>query len=293
MKNILLIIVLINATILFNACEPKQEDAIELSEVPSNVTFSISEKQGEVNTYVLTNTTAGTFLHQWDLGNGDTATGAEVEVYYPFQGEYTVRLKAFNDGGFGEGTNTVSVAEDDAAPCAPGSLVEFFSSCEEQTWVLLPEAGAYWVGPVDNSMTWWSNGQSDVDARPCAFNDEWTFTVNGEVIYDTKGDLWAEDYMGFNFECVADDQLADNVAPWASNSYTYATVEGDIEQLSLNGLGAFLGLPKATNNGEVTEPVNAITYDIIDKGENADGKYFEVEVNFGGGLWRFKYVTKE
>jgi len=265
---------------------------MELSAVPTNVTFEVTPKAGEVNTYILKNTTTGAFLYQWDLGNGETANGEEVEVYYPLKGDYQVTLKAFNDGGFGEGSNSISVLEDDAFPCVPGSLAAFLSGCEEQAWVLLQGAGAYWVGPADNSMTWWSSSDSDFAARPCAFDDEWVFNTVGEVRYDTKGELWAEDYMGYPFECVTDDALADNLSVWASNNYSYTTVDGDVEQLTLNGLGAFLGLPKATNVGEVTEPVSSITYDIIDKGEDADGKYFEAEVNFGGGIWRFKYVTK-
>lgn len=291
MNKIFQLIAFASVLLFFNSCEPAQEDAIELSAVPSNVSFSVAEKAGEVNTYILTNTTSGTFLHQWDLGNGTTVTGDEVEVYYPLKGDYEITLRAFNNGGFGESKGTVNVLEDDSAPCTPNSLAEFLTDCEERTWTLLQDAGAYWVGP-DPDNTWWSSPAEAVTERFCAFDDEWTFMVTGEMIYDTQGDLWAEDYMGYDFECVTDDQLAENVAPWASGEHIFVGIEGgDVEQIQLIGLGAFMGLPKAANGAEVTEPVASITYDIVDRSEDADGKYMELEVNYNIGIWRFKFVS--
>lgn len=292
MKNIFPILIFA-FTLLFTACEPQQEDAIDLSAVPTNVSFEVTPSATETNVYIFKNTTPATFLYQWDFGNGETAVGAEVSAYFPFKGDYNVTLKAFNDGGFGEGTQIVTVLEDDSQPCAPGSLVEFLTGCDEQGWMLLPDAGAYWVGPNDGSGdTWWANEAGDVTTRFCAFDDEWIFNTAGVMEYDSKGDLWAEDYMGHNFECVNDEDLTGTAEPWRSGTHTYQTMEdGGVEQLKLVGLGAFMGLPKVTNGAEVTEPVSSITYDIIDRGEDASGKYMELEVNFGAGLWRFKYVS--
>ncbi|MFK8006893.1 MAG: PKD domain-containing protein [Saprospiraceae bacterium] len=293
MKNIFPIISFV-IVLLFSACEPQQDDAIDLTAVPTNVSFTVTASTTETNVFTFKNTTSETFLYHWDFGNGETATGEEVEAYFPFMGDYDVTLKAFNDGGFGIGTQSVNVAEDDDQPCAPGSLTEFLTGCDEQGWILLQDAGAYWVGPNDGSGdTWWSNPADDVTTRYCAFDDEWIFNTALEVVYDSKGDLWAEDYMGFSFECVTDDQLTGAAEAWKSATHTYQVIEGTPEQLKLVGLGAFMGLPKATNDGELTgpDPASTITYDIIDRGEDANGKYMELEVNFGGGLWRFKYVS--
>ena len=292
MKNILTLLLFINV-LLFFSCKPEQEDAIDLAPIISNPTFTITEKAGAVNTYVLESTTAGAFLYNWELGDGTTASGDRVEVYYQFMGDYEVVFRAFNEGGFGETRQTIAVAADDAAPCPEGSLIEFLTGCGDGVWKLAPEAGAYFVGPDDGSgTTWWASGQSDVDARPCAFNDEWIFNVDAEMIYDTKGDLWAEDYMGYDFECVADADLTGPSAVWASGTHSYETVEGTLEQLTVNGLGAFLGLPKATNGAEVTEPVSSITYDIVERSEDNGQKRMTLEVSFGAGLWRFLYISE-
>jgi hypothetical protein len=293
MKNIFPILSLV-IVMLFSACEPQQDDAIDLPATPTNVSFTVTASTIETNVFTFKNTTTETFLYQWDFGNGETAAGEEVQAYFPLKGDYNVTLKAFNDGGFGAGTQVINVAEDDSQPCSPGSLIEFLTGCDDLGWVLLQDAGAYWVGPDDGSGdTWWANPADDVATRYCAFDDEWIFNTSGEMVYDTKGDLWAEDYMGFSFECVTDDQLTGAAEAWTSGNHTYQVVEGTVEQLQLVGLGAFMGLPKATNGGELNsaDPASSITYDIINRGEDANGKFMELEVNFGGGLWRFKYVS--
>ena len=278
--------------LLFTGCKPQEDDAIELSAPPSNVSFTIEEKPGAENTYILTNTTSGAFLYQWDLGNGTTASSEVVEVYYQFMGDYEVTLRAFNQGGFGEAKQTISVLEDGAPPCTAGSLIEFITDCDERTWILLQDGGAYWVGP-DDATTWWTNSSADVTTRFCAFDDEWVFTASGEMTYDTKGDLWGETYMGFASDgCVTDQQLADvGLEAWGPGNHTFVVSEGANEQLQVIGLGAFLGFPKVANGAEVTQPQSQVTYDIIDRGEDVDGKFMELEVNFGPGLWRFKYVS--
>lgn len=294
MKNIFFVFV--SVLLLFYGCKPQEEDAIELGPVPSNVDFTIEEKAGEINTFILTNQTTGAFQYSWDNGNGVFFTGEQIEVYYPLKGDYEVILRAFNDGGFGSSTKTITVLEDDLAPCPSNSFTEFLTGCDELTWVLEPVAGAYWVGP-DDATTWWASPEDAVNTRFCAFDDEWTFSPNGEMIYDTKGDLWAEDYMGHDFVCVTDDQLVGGAEIWRSGDFTFEVVEADIPQLTVIGLGAFMGLPKPSNDGELsvgnpTPSYTQITYDIIEMNEDANGKSMTIEVNFGPGLWRFRYVTK-
>lgn len=292
MKNIFPIITLV-IILLFSACEPQQDDAIDLVAVPTNVSFTVTESTTETNVYIFKNNTPATFLYQWDFGNGETASGEEVQAYFPFQGDYEVTLRAFNDGGFGVGTQMINVPEDDDQPCAPGSLTEFLTGCDQQGWVLLPDAGAYWVGP-DDATTWWASSADDVTTRYCAFDDVWTFKTTSEMVYDAMGDVWAEDYMGHNAECVTEDQLTGGAEAWRSGTHTFQTMEtGGVEQIKLVGLGAYLGLPKATNGAELSgpNPPSSITYDIIDRGEDANGKYMELEINMGAGFWRFKYVS--
>lgn len=290
-KYNLITILLLGFSLMFISCEPEQDDALPLGTPPSSVSFDI-QPTGDMNTYRLTNTTSGTFIHQWNLGNGQTAEGEEIVITYQFMGTYDITLKAFNDGGFGETTKTITVEEDAPAPCNPGSLMEFVSNCDSKTWTLLPEEGAYWVGPADGSgTTWWMSDAAAVTDRPCAFNDEWIFSSDGVVVYDTKGDVWAEDYMGFNFECVTDGQLPADVAAWGAGTHGFVITEGAVEQIQLIGTGAFIGLPKAANGAEVTSPQPGVTYDVIEKGTVGGQDYMILEVNYVAGIWRFHIVS--
>lgn len=269
----------------FVACEPELDEKEPLGTPPTNVSFSAAEEAD--NTFTFTNTTEGTFIHQWDLGNGMTAEGSVVMVQYPMAGTYTVVLTAFNDGGFATTSQDVVVAEDIAIDCGSDATFEMLTNCDQKVWKLDDAAGAFFVGPNPDE-SWWTSSETEITARPCAWDDEWIFTVEGEMIYDTKGQIWAEDYMGFNFECVEDSALPEALQPWASATNPFALVPGAPYQIALSGVGAFIGLPKATNGAEVTSPVNGNTYDIIEIYNAGDKDLMTLEINMGAGIWRFR-----
>ncbi len=286
MKNILFVLLILVLT----ACNPQEDDKIALGTPPTNITFDIISTD-HPNYFILKNTTSGTFIHKWDLGNGTTAEGDEIEAYYGQKGDYTINLLAFNDGGFAEASKVLNVPEDDPDACLVDPFMEFLTNCDSRGWFMLPEPGAYWVGPHDGSATWWENNQSDVDQRPCAFNDEWIFSPDGIMIYDTKGDLWAEDYMGYNFECILDSQLNPGQEGWGSGTHAFSVIPGNPTQLAVNGVGAFIGLPKAANGAEVTTPQSSIVYDVINYEEQANRYFFELQIDMGAGFWRFKLIA--
>jgi PKD repeat protein len=276
------------------SCEPQQDGAIDLGLPPTTATFTI-EPTGEINTYTLRNTTEGAFLFQWEFGNGTTATGEVVEVFYQNMGDYEVNLTVFNQAGSASGTQTINVAEDAPIDCDALDALKFITNCDSKVWRLIPEAGALFVGPGDGSgTTWFATSEDDVDVRFCQFDDEWTFTVSGEMNYDTKGDIWGEDYLGFDFECAATADLGPAVAAWGDGMHSFVVTEAsgvEPAKLQVNGLGAFIGLPKATNGAEVNLPVSSTTYDIIGMTNNGNQDILELEVNFGPGVWRFKIAS--
>ena len=286
-----LVIFLTFFSTLFLACDPQQDDKIDIGGPPQNVSFEI-EVTAQPNRYTLRNTTPDVFQYFWDYGNGNTANGAEVEAYYPLKGNYTVTLTVFGAGGSASAEKPLNVPDDAPFDCETDQLAKFLTNCAERTWKLKPVEGCLWVGPVDASTTWWAIPQADIDARPCAFNDEWIFTKEGEMIYDAKGDVFAEPYMGFNFECINESQLPPDKAPWGSGTHTFELVNGNPNKLKVIGLGAYLGIPKAANGAEVTDPQPSVTYDIL-RWEMVDGKReMELQVNYGGGIWRFIYIAE-
>jgi hypothetical protein len=160
------------------------------------------------------------------------------------------------------------------------------------TWKLANQAGALGVGPGLGDISWWSNSVGDLTTRACLFDDSITFNANGTMMHYMNGQTWLEAWQqvpgsGPN---PALDVCGTPIAPHngANPSMTYA-YDGTNNTLSVYGLGAHMGLPKAINGAEINDPANAsdtITYlATISNGGNT----MTLDVNIGPGYWRFIY----
>ena len=152
------------------------------------------------------------------------------------------------------------------------------------TWKMAPEAGALKVGPAPNNGDWWQSSADDVTTRACYFDDEYIFNSDGTFTIKMQDQTWVEAWQG-----VAADGCATPVDPHVSGSHTflYDDVSGKI---MLDGLGAFIGLPKATNNGEIGNNADAPasrTYNV----SFIDDSTISVTIEFAAGAWwSFKLV---
>tara|TARA_B100001750_G_scaffold1677_1_gene1415 strand:- start:24 stop:2987 length:2964 start_codon:yes stop_codon:yes gene_type:complete len=175
-------------------------------------------------------------------------------------------------GGYAKIFHMLSGGDDE-----PGSPVE-------GTWRLSPEAGALHVGPGDGS-TWWENSLDDVTTRACLFDDDYVFNADGSFNNVLGEETWIEGWQGGSDACGAPVYPHDG-----SNPATY-TFDAGAGTVTLNGVGAYLGLPKVYNDGELTDPANApesITYDIA-----VSGNMMTVSINYGSGVWTYKLVESE
>ena len=152
------------------------------------------------------------------------------------------------------------------------------------TWKMAPEAGALKVGPAPNNGDWWQSSADDVTTRACYFDDEYIFNSDGTFTIKMQDQTWVEAWQG-----VAADGCATPVDPHVSGSHTflYDDVSGKI---MLDGVGAFIGLPKATNNGEIGNNADAPasrTYNV----SFIDDNTISVTIEFAtGAWWSFKLV---
>ena len=156
----------------------------------------------------------------------------------------------------------------------------------EGTWKMAPEAGALMVGPAPNNGDWWSNSADDVVTRACYFDDEYVFSADGSfqnVLQDTS---WIEGWQGGTDACGTPVAPHDgsNAATWEYNAGTGS--------VTLTGVGAYLGLPKAYNGGELSDPANApasITYSAT-LSDNNNTMTLVIECATGV-FWTFKLVA--
>ncbi|MEN9744046.1 MAG: hypothetical protein RLZZ65_1851 [Bacteroidota bacterium] len=153
----------------------------------------------------------------------------------------------------------------------------------EGTWKLAPQAGALGVGPNLGDISWWSNGAGDVNTRACLFDDSIKFEANGTMTHYMDGATWLEGWQG-----ASPDQCGAPVAPHVGGAAAY-TYDAGAGTLTVNGLGAHIGLAKVINGAELANPASAassITYNVA---FSNGGNTMTADINFGPGWWRFVY----
>ncbi len=265
----------------------------------------IASFQYEVNTekwneVTFTNFSQNETSWAWNFGDSVGTSTEENPTYtYADGGTYTVTLTVTNDAGVTASKSESVTVQDPLA--AQRTLV----GDNGKTWYLLadPAGGAtYEVGPVDRSAWWWGLGvNEDLCVRTCIFNDSWTFNTDGTFTFDNQGDAWAEgafkeDLLGSCFDATVSDNWVgangEDLTAWNSGSHGF-TYDATANTLAVDG--GFIGIPKATPDGEVTAPVaGGMTYNVV-KLVDADVDTLIVEVEFMSGdtpaYWRSVLVS--
>ena len=103
--------------------------------------------------------------------------------------------------------------------------------------------GSLAVGPNQGSSQWWNNSQGDVGVRGCIFDDSIQFNADGTMMHYMDGSTWLETWQDTS---LTGEQCGAPVAPHDGGSATWGYSSN---QLTVNGLGAHIGLAKVTNAG--------------------------------------------
>lgn len=157
------------------------------------------------------------------------------------------------------------------------------SSPIEGTWKMAEEAGALGVGPAIGDTSWWNCDDACVTERACYYDDTYVFNSDGSFSNVLGTDTWVEGWQG------GSDACGTPVAPYdgsASATYTYDSAAGTV---TVNGTGAYIGLAKANNAGELPNVAvpTSITYNVT----FVDANTMTVYVEAGAGVfWQYKLV---
>jgi len=161
-----------------------------------------------------------------------------------------------------------------------------FSVFLEGSWSIAAESGALGVGPYQGDISWWSNSEDDRAIRACFFDDTFVFGADGSFANVMGGSTWIETWQGAEA-----DGCGTPVYPHdgAATDYTYA-YDADASTITLNGVGAHLGMSRVHNGGESYSysdavGIESITYNIVDISE--DRKRMTVDIDFGYGYWTY------
>lgn len=152
------------------------------------------------------------------------------------------------------------------------------------SWRIAPEAGALKVGPGEFDGSWWQLGEADVDTRACLMDDLYVFNADGTFQNVPGDETWLEGWQGVSEGCGAPVEPHDGSVP-ATWSY-----DAEAKQVTLEGVGAYLGLAKVYNGGELAAPYEAvasITYNVTEEDDGAITLSIPIA---DPGWWTFKMV---
>lgn len=280
MKLSWVLIALLALTVI-SSC--KKDDDDPAVEVIAGFTFVVDA----TNTMMVkfTNTSQNYTSSSWDFGDGETSTEANPTHTYDAEGVYEVKLTVTGAGG-------TDLAKKDVAVVDANAQLTLLTGGDQKTWKLIRDVstGRYplEVAP-DGGAIWWAFGlQEDLANRVCMLNDEWIFKANGEMVFDDKGDYWAEGNIfpeGSNNICAnSADPMVNvdgvDVSAWSSGTHQWA-IEGN--ELTVTGLGAFIGIPKAATGAEVIVPQESVTYEIISLIEGTTADTLIVQTSYLAG----------
>ena len=253
----------------------------------TGVDFTIAELNSDGNKVGVTPTSTGGTLYSVDFGDPAAANDEDVietsgpEVSYTYakaSATYaiTVTASASNAADVVVRKNHSVTIENRVGPLAI-----------EGTWKMAPIAGALGVGPERGNISWWSNSEEGVATRACLMDDEFVFGADGSFANVMGGSTWLEGWQG-----AAEDGCGAPVYPHdgSATHYTY-DYDADAGTITLNGVGAHLGISRVYNGGELTSPseaagIESITYNVIDISE--DGNRMTVDIEFGNiGYWTY------
>jgi hypothetical protein len=154
----------------------------------------------------------------------------------------------------------------------------------EGTWKMAPEAGALKVGPSAGNGDWWTSNAQAVTDRACFFDDTFVFSSNGSFSNVLGTDTWLEAWQG------TADACGTPVAPHDGTAVATYLYDAVAKTITINGKGAYLGLPKANNAGELPNVAvpTSITYNVVLSDNN---NTMNLVIETGSGVfWSFKLV---
>ena len=272
---------------IFTACEDDENNAPEPF---ASFQYEVStDNPLEVN---FTNTSENAESYSWDFGDGESSTEENPVHTYAEAGTYDVVLTATNkDDVSTEATQTIEVGGSNP-----------LAGDDSKTWKLYREGTSMGVGPnADEARTWWS--LSNDGSRPCVYQHEFIFHADGTFEFKDNGIFWGEEavFAGTDVEATCFEATAANmvnsegtdVSAWLSGEYQYQYDKEDGE-VTLNGEGAWMGMPQLGTDGESIVPQNSTTFNV--EIEEHDGyelmtiSYFYEDDDL---YWDFTYVNYE
>ncbi|MFP4064682.1 MAG: PKD domain-containing protein [Bacteroidales bacterium] len=264
--------------------EPIPDDPI------ASFQFEVSEDNWQ--TVAFTNFSQNAETYSWDFGDGNSSTEENPTHDYDEAGEYTVILTATNSVGETDTFSEDVVIED------PFEALRRIAGDDQKTWKLWRGEGTtLGVGPdAEGARTWWS--LSNDGTTPCRYYHEFTFHLDGTFEFDDNGVFFGDavlfggtELADSCFEATAENMTGpdgQDYSPLLSGTHEYE-FDPNTNTVTLNGLGAWMGLPQLTTTEESNELVEQKSFQIsVEEQEGYDLLY--VSYSYEDLYWDFTYA---
>lgn len=280
------------ALVSLNSCKKDEEEEPEAKDPVASFQYEVSSDNFLEVTFTNFSQNATSYL--WDFGDGETSTEEDPVHVYAEAGDYSVKLTATNDANVSaDYSQTITITDPDEA-------YKLLTGEVSKTWKLYREGVCMSLGPdASNPAGWWA-GLENTGARPCLYYQEFTFFFDGTYEFDDNGMFWGE-FGVFDgkwnyeicFEAIPENMINkddEDVSAWLSgvHSFTYDPSAGTA---TLEGMGAWIGIPKLTTSGETTVPVQSTTFN-VEITQETGYDLMTVTFDYGdGGLWTIVYAS--
>lgn len=289
-KNILLGFLSLGLLVGVAACDNGNAD---FSIVDSDPTVELGAMSGlvEGDTYTIAitfgdgaegSTTSSLASGSWNITSGGAEVGAGTLT--PTGDNWTGSISAT---GLVSGDHTLSVTATDSNGNTGTASTDFTVAAAladiTGTWIVKPAAGTIRVGSFSGGGDYFSFPANFVTDRACLYDDTYTFNGDGTFVIDMQAATFLEQVGNFN--CGAP------VAPHVSATHTYSFTG---PELTVIGSGAFIGVAKAHNDGElpaVAQVGTSITYQVA----SASSTEMDLRVRVGGagaGWWTVELIKQ-
>jgi hypothetical protein len=252
--------------------DPKPDGTVRLGQ---SVRIDIVASEGLMTPLVTINDVEAEVqgsVNNWFAVREMTEADTDGEVYFSIEYEDISGELGLDENTTTDGSAVLYCAE--GCPDAGGGSLA-------GDWRLDGE-GAASVGPSPGSSEWWAsttaNGAGPVE-RACWFDDVFRFGSDGSFNNLPGAETWIEVWQG-----AAAEGCGAPVAPHdgsTAGAWTYDEAAGT---LTINGTGSHLGMAKAVNGQELSNPGDApasIIYQVL----TLDGDSMSVSLEAGAGVW--------